>query len=123
MAWLVVLTDVPGRRLLGLLHTLPFMIPSFATALAWGTLFRNSRLGGSAGYFESNGIAIPDWLAWGIVPTLIVLIAHYYSLAVTIIAAALSSVGADLVEAAQMSGARRPRLFLHRKSTRLNSRH
>src|SRR3546814_482195 len=97
MAWLVVLTDVPGRRFLGLLHTLPFMIPSFATALAWGTLFRNSRLGGSAGYYESNGISIPDWLAWGIVPPLIVLIAHYYSLAATIIAAALGSVGADQV--------------------------
>ncbi|MCC6305656.1 MAG: iron ABC transporter permease [Rhodobacteraceae bacterium] len=110
-AWLVVLTDAPGRRILGLLHTLPFMIPSFAAALAWGTLFRNARLGGSAGYFEANGLAVPDWLAWGIVPVLIVLVAHYYSLAFTIIAAALSSVGADLVEAAQMTGARRPRIL------------
>lgn len=110
-AWLVVMTDVPGRRLLMVMHGLPFMIPSFAAALAWGTLFRNSRMGGSAGFFETNGIAIPDWLAWGIVPVLIVLIAHYYSLAFTIIAAALSSVGADLVEAAQMAGARRPRIF------------
>ncbi|KOF15305.1 ABC transporter permease [Ensifer adhaerens] len=111
LAWLVVLTDVPGRRLLGLMATLPYMIPSFAAALAWGTLFRNSRLGGSAGFFETNGLAIPDWLAWGLVPTAIVLIAHYYSLAYTIIAAALSSVGADLVEAGQMAGARRPRIF------------
>ncbi len=111
LAWLVILTDVPGRRLLGLAGTLPYMIPSFAAALAWGTLFRNSRLGGSAGFFETNGIAIPDWLAWGIVPAMIVLIAHYYSLAYTIIAAALSSVGADLIEAGQMAGARRPRIF------------
>ncbi len=63
LAWLVVLTAVPGRRLLGLAGTLPYMIPSFAAALAWGTLFRNSRLGGSAGFFETNGFAIPDWLA------------------------------------------------------------
>ena len=111
LAWLVVLTDVPGARFLGVLSTLPFMIPSFAAALAWGTLFRNSRLGGSAGFFEVSGIAIPDWLAWGLLPTLIVLIAHYYSLAYTIIAAALSSVGADLIESAQMAGARRPRIF------------
>lgn len=110
-AWLVVMTDVPGRRFLGVMHTLPFMIPSFAAALAWGTLFRNSRMGGSSGFFESNGFLIPDWLAWGIVPVLIVLTAHYYSLAFTIIGAALSSVGADLVEAAQMTGARRPRIF------------
>lgn len=39
------------------------------------------------------------------------LVAHYFSLAYTIIAAALSSVGADLVEAGQMAGARRPRIF------------
>ena len=110
-AWLVVMTDVPGRRILGVMHTLPFMIPSFAAALAWGTLFRNSRMGGSSGFFEANGFVIPDWLAWGVVPVLIVLIAHYYSLAYPIIAAALSSVGADLVEAAQMTGARRPRIF------------
>ncbi|WP_134725647.1 ABC transporter permease [Paracoccus luteus] len=111
LAWLVVLTDVPGRNLLNLMSTLPYMIPSFAAALAWGTLFRNARLGGSLGFFEANGIPIPDWLAWGLVPTLIVLIAHYYSLAYTIIAAALSSVGADLVEAGQMAGAKRARIF------------
>lgn len=111
LAWLVILTDVPAARFLGVLSTLPFMIPSFAAALAWGTLFRNSRLGGSAGFFEVSGIAIPDWLAWGLLPTLIVLIAHYYSLAYTIIAAALSSVGADLIESAQMAGAKRPRIF------------
>jgi iron(III) transport system permease protein len=110
-AWLVVMTNVPAPRFLGLMFTLPFMIPSFAAALDWGTLFRNSLLGGSAGYFESNGFVIPNWFAWGLAPTIIVLVAHYYSLAYTIIAAALSSVGADLVEAGQMAGARRPRIF------------
>jgi iron(III) transport system permease protein len=111
LAWLVVLTDLPGRNLIGTLSSLPFMIPSFAGALAWGTLFRNDRLGGAPGYFQAQGIAIPDWLAWGLVPTLIVLVAHYFSLAYTIIAAALSSVGADLVEAGQMAGARRSRIL------------
>jgi iron(III) transport system permease protein len=46
LAWLVVMTDVPFRRTIGVMATLPFMIPSFATALAWGTLFKNDRLGG-----------------------------------------------------------------------------
>ncbi|HTN60593.1 MAG TPA: iron ABC transporter permease [Devosia sp.] len=111
LAWLVVLTDVPAPKFLGMLSTLPFMIPSFAAALAWGTLFRNARLGGAAGFFEVSGISIPDWFAWGLVPALIVLIMHYYSLAYTIIAAALSSVGADLVESAQMAGAKRGRIL------------
>jgi iron(III) transport system permease protein len=110
LAWLVVLTDLPARNVIGTLSTLPFMIPSFAGALAWGTLFRNDRLGGSPGFFQANGFAIPDWLAWGLVPTLIVLVTHYFSLAYTIIAAALSSIGADLVEAGQMAGARRGRI-------------
>ena len=30
LAWLVVMTDVPFRRTIGLMATLPFMIPSFA---------------------------------------------------------------------------------------------
>jgi len=111
LAWLVVLTDVPARRFLAIMSILPFMIPSFAAALAWSTLFRNDRLGGQAGYFASNGIPIPDWLAWGIVPTLIVLIAHYYSLAYTMIAASLSSVSGDLVESAEMAGAKRGRIL------------
>lgn len=111
LAWLVVLTDVPFRRFLGILSMLPFMIPSFAAALAWGTLFRNDRLGGQPGYFAANGISIPDWLAWGLLPTLIVLVAHYYSLAYTMIAAGLSSVSADLVESAEMAGAKKSRIL------------
>ena len=112
LAWLVVMTDVPFRRTIGLMSTLPFMIPSFATSLAWGSLFRNSRVGGQAGFLEGLGLTIPDWLAWGMVPTLIVLIAHYYSLAFTVIAAALATINSDLVEAAQMAGAKRGRILL-----------
>jgi iron(III) transport system permease protein len=112
LAWLVVMTDVPFRRTIGLLATLPFMIPSFATALAWGSLFRNDRVGGQIGFLEGLGFSVPDWLAWGLVPTLVVLTAHYYSLAFTVIAAALATINSDLVEAAQMAGARRRRIFL-----------
>ncbi|GLQ52887.1 ABC transporter permease [Devosia nitrariae] len=111
LAWLVVMTDVPWRRTIGLMATLPFMIPSFATALAWGSLFRNSRVGGQSGFLEGLGLAIPDWLSWGMVPTLIVLIAHYYSLAFTVIAAALATVNSDLVEAAEIAGAKRSRIL------------
>ncbi len=99
LAWLVILTDIPFRRTIGVLSTLPFMIPSFATALAWGAIFRNDRVGGSVGFLETLGVNVPDWLAWGLVPTQLVLIGHYYSLAFTVIAAALASVnGACLGE-------------------------
>lgn len=112
LAWLVAMTDVPLRRTIGVLATLPFMIPSFAIALAWGSLFRNGRVGGETGFLQGLGLAIPDWLSWGMTPTLIVLTAHYYSLAFTVIAAALATIGSDLVEAAEMTGAPRRRILL-----------
>src|SRR5262245_53395540 len=65
LAWLVVMTDIPFRRTIGLMATLPFMIPSFATALAWGALFKNARAGGQIGFLTGLGLPVPDWLAWG----------------------------------------------------------
>ena len=65
LAWLVVMTNVPFRYLIGVMATLPFMIPSFATALAWGTLFRNDLVGGQIGFLQGQGMPVPDWLAWG----------------------------------------------------------
>jgi iron(III) transport system permease protein len=111
LAWLVTMTDVPLRRAIGLMATLPFMIPSFATALAWGSLFRNDRVGGQIGFLQGLGLPVPDWLSWGLTPTLIVLVAHYYSLTFAVIAAALATVNSDLVEAAQLTGASRRRIF------------
>ncbi|HJT11853.1 MAG TPA: iron ABC transporter permease [Dongiaceae bacterium] len=111
LAWLVTMTDVPLRRGIGLMATLPFMIPSFATALAWGSLFRNDRVGGQIGFLQGLGLPVPDWLSWGLTPTLIVLVAHYYSLTFAVIAAALATVNSDLIEAAQLTGASRKRIF------------
>lgn len=111
LAWLVVMTDIPGRPVIAFMATLPFMIPSFATALAWGTVFRNGRVGGGGGLLEGLGFSVPDWLSWGMTPTIIVLVAHYYALAFTVIAAALAAVNGDLVEAAQMTGASRKRIL------------
>lgn len=112
LAWAVVMTNIPFRRTIGVMATLPFMIPSFATALAWGGLFKNDRLGGDTGWLQGMGIDIPDWLAWGMVPTLVVLILHYFSLAFTIIAASLATVNSDLVEAAQIAGAKGRKILM-----------
>jgi iron(III) transport system permease protein len=112
LAWAVVMTDMPFRRTVGVMATLPFMIPSFATALAWSSLFKNDLIGGDVGWLQGLGLPVPDWLAWGMVPTLVVLILHYFSLAFTIIAAALATVNSDLVEAAQIAGARGRKILL-----------
>jgi iron(III) transport system permease protein len=111
LAWLVVLTDVPGRKWLGALAALPFVIPSFAAAFAWGVVFRNERVGGTLGWLESAGIDVPDALAWGMTPTTLVLVLHYFSLVFMLLAAALASVNADMIEAANMTGASRARVL------------
>ncbi|MGL4406025.1 MAG: ABC transporter permease, partial [Notoacmeibacter sp.] len=106
----VVMTNVPFRRTIGILSTLPFMIPSFATALAWGALFKNDLVGGETGWLQGLGFDVPDILAWGMLPTFVVLALHYFSLAFTIIAASLATVNSDLVEAAQIAGAKANRI-------------
>ncbi len=112
MAWLVVMTDVPGRRLLGFLASIPFVLPGFALALAWETVFRNARIGGRVGLLAEAGVAVPDWLSWGFVPVTATLVAHYYSLAFLLVAAALASVSSDLVDAGELAGARRSQIAL-----------
>lgn len=110
LAWIVVMSDVPGRRVIGVLAAIPFALPSFAIALAWESVFRNDRIGGTTGLLFSLGIPVPDWLAWGPVPVILTLVAHYYSLSFLVIAAALANVGGDLVAAAELTGASRARV-------------
>ena len=110
LAWVVVLSDVPGRRVIGVLAAVPFALPSFAIALAWESVFRNDRLGGTPGLLSALGVAVPDVLSWGAVPTVLVLTAHYYSLSFVIVSAALWGVGGDLVAAAELTGASRLRV-------------
>ncbi len=109
-AYLVVLTDVPGRVTLGILASIPFVLPSFALALAWEIIFRNTLIGGHTGVLTEMGMAIPDWLAWGFMPTAATLTAHYFSLAFMMIAAGLTAVHADVLEAGEMAGASQGRI-------------
>ncbi|PPF81405.1 iron ABC transporter permease [Pseudoclavibacter sp. RFBJ3] len=112
LAWVVVMSDVPGRTIIGALAAVPFALPSFAIALAWETVFRNDRIGGSPGLLQSFGIAVPDALAWGAVPITLTLVAHYFSLSFLVVAAALANVGGDLLAAAELTGASRLHIAL-----------
>jgi iron(III) transport system permease protein len=112
LAWIVVFSDIPGRRVIGVLAAVPFALPSFAIALAWETIFRNDRIGGTPGLLMSWGVAVPDWLAWGPVPIILTLVAHYFSLSFVVVAAALAGVGGDLLAAAELTGASRMRIAM-----------
>jgi iron(III) transport system permease protein len=111
LAWLVVLTDMPGRNLISLLSAISYALPTFAVALSWETIFRNDRIGGQVGILAGLGLPIPDWLAWGYLPVVLTLVAHYYALGFLLISAAFSGVGTDLLEAAALTGAKRSRIF------------
>lgn len=112
VAWLVTMTDMPMRRTIGVLAALPFMIPTFAVALSWTVLFGDDRLGSaSMGLFAQLGFDMPAWLAWGGVPVTLVLIAHLYSIAYMMIAAALVLVGRDMTAAAEIAGASRAQIL------------
>ncbi|GAB3256521.1 ABC transporter permease [Kineosporia babensis] len=110
LAWVVVMTDVPLRRTITFLASVPFALPSFALALAWESVFRNDLVGGRVGLLTDLGLTVPDWLAWGPVPVSATLIAHYYSLSFLLTAAALATVNSELVEAAELTGASRLRV-------------
>ena len=111
LAWLVVMTDMPGRRLISTLASIPYIIPSFAIALAWMSLFRNDLVGGRVGLLPALGMPVPDWLAWGFGPILFTLLSHYSAIGFSLIAPAMATVNSELVEAAQMSGASRARVM------------
>ena len=108
LAWLLTRTDLPGRRLMGNLVTIPYILPSWTIALAWVTCFKNSRLGGAIGFFEYfTGIAPPNWLAYGPVPIIIALGLHYYAFAYLLMSGALASVDVYLEESGEILGANR----------------
>ncbi len=108
LAWLIVRTDLPGRILLRPIFTLPYVVPSFALALVWETLFRGSAHGGVAGFLENlTGTSPPAWLIFGPVPIIITLTIHYYPFAFLLVSGALATIDTQLVESAELLGASR----------------
>ena len=50
VAWLLVRTDLPGKRFFSLAVIVPYMLPSWCKSMAWLTVFRNETIGGAAGF-------------------------------------------------------------------------
>ncbi|EKF20550.1 ABC transporter permease [Nitratireductor pacificus] len=108
LAWCVVRSDMPGKRWLQPLLTLPYIVPSFAIALAWETVFRSPKVGGQPGLYQSLiGVAPPEWLSYGAVPISITLAIHYFPFAYLLVAGALATIDSQMEEGALISGAGR----------------
>jgi iron(III) transport system permease protein len=112
LAWLVVRTDLPGRKLINQLAVLPYIMPSWTLAQAWLVIFKNRTQGGAPGLFEFLiGQSPPDWLSYGPVPIIICVALHYYTFFFLFVSAALMSIDSNLEEAGELMGANRWRIL------------
>jgi iron(III) transport system permease protein len=112
MAWLVVRTDMPARKLVNQLAILPYIMPGWTIAQAWLVLFKNRASGGTPGLFEFLiGTSPPNWLSYGPVPIIICSALHYYTFFFLFVSAALMSIDSNLEEAGELMGASRWRIL------------
>ena len=107
LAWLMIRTDLPGKKILGLLVTVPYMIPSWTKALAWLAMFRNSTSGAN-GFLAGLGIPVPDWLAYGPIAIVLCMSMHYYAFSYIMVSGALRSINSELEEMGEIQGASKP---------------
>ncbi len=105
IAWLMVRTDLPGKKFFSLAVIVPYMLPSWCKSMAWLAVFRNETIGGAAGFLSYIGIKSPDWLAYGPAAIIIVLSIHYYAYAYLLVSAALRSINSELEEMGEIIGA------------------
>ncbi|NQT57880.1 MAG: iron ABC transporter permease [Bacteroidetes bacterium] len=112
LAWLVVRTDMPMKKTVANLAMIPYIMPSWAMALAWITLFKNPRIGGSMGIFQYlTGIVLPNWFSYGMFPIIITLAIHYFPFGFMLMASALKNIDSQLEESAELLGASRKQVL------------
>ncbi|WP_428645305.1 ABC transporter permease, partial [Roseibium sp.] len=108
LAWCVVRSDMPGKNWLQPILTLPYIVPSFAIALAWEAVFRSPRVGGQPGLYEAlTNSSPPEWLSYGTVPISITLAIHYFPFAYLLVSGALATIDSQMEEGALIAGAGR----------------
>jgi iron(III) transport system permease protein len=113
LAWLVIRTDMPGRKLVNQLALIPYIMPSWTLAQAWLVFFKSTSFsGGTPGLYEFLvGQAPPSWLSYGPVPIIICSALHYYTFFFLFVSAALMSIDSSLEEAGDLMGASRWRIL------------
>ena len=110
LGWLVVRSDLPGKKLIGMLVVIPYMIPSWCKALAWLAVFRN-KTSGALGFLAGMGIPIPDWLAYGPVAIVLCMSLHYYAFSYIHVSSALRSINSELEEMGEICGANKVQIL------------
>jgi iron(III) transport system permease protein len=112
LAWMVIRTDMPARRVINVLATVPYIMPSWTIAMAWKVAFNNGTAGGIPGLLMYlTGTPPPDWLAYGPLPIILSSALHYYTFFFLFVSAALMSIDSSLEEAGELAGASRSRIL------------
>lgn len=112
LAWLVIRTDLPARKIINVLAVIPYIMPSWTIAMAWKVMFNNGTTGGIPGMLMFwTGNPPPDWIAYGPVPIIISSGLHYYTFFYLFVSAALMSIDSSLEEAGELAGASRTRIL------------
>ncbi len=106
LASLVTSTNILGRKYLGFLLIIPYMLPSQAMATAWITMFKNRKVSGPLGMLEAFGINPPDWLAYGPLPISVCMALSYFPFAFLLFSSALNKIDIQLEEVATTLGAK-----------------
>ncbi|QUO38271.1 iron ABC transporter permease [Dysosmobacter sp. Marseille-Q4140] len=112
LAWLMVRTDIPGKKALSMLVIIPYMIPSWTKALSWLAVFRNAT-SGADGFLAGMGLPIPDWLAYGPIAIILCMSMHYYAFSYIMVSGALRSINSELEEMGEIQGASKPQILRH----------
>jgi len=104
LAWVVMRTDLPGRRFLRHGLAMPLLIPPFISAIAWMQLL------GPVGYLNKGLMALfnlekPPFIIYGQVGIVLVIVLHVFPLVYLMTTRALEKMDPSLEEAAQISGA------------------
>ncbi|HBF28285.1 iron ABC transporter permease [Rhizobium sp.] len=105
LAWLINRTDMIGRTWFATALIVPFMLPTWTFALAWTTIFKNRTIGGQPGWLEAMGLQTPNWLAYGYLPIVFILVLHYTPLVILIVGNALRRLDVQMEECARILGA------------------
>ena len=106
-SWLMIRSDLPGKKLLSSLIIIPYMVPSWCKSMSWLALFRNERLG-ALGLISGK---VPDWLAYGPFAITAVLVLHYYAFTYLMVSGALRSINSELEEMGEIQGASKPMIL------------
>ena len=111
LAWLMVRSDIPGKKILSFLIVVAYMMPSWCKAQAWLSVFRN-MVGGMPGILYWLGWDVPDWIAYGPVAMVCVLAMHYYAFTYIMLAGSLGTINSELEEMALIQGASKKQIIM-----------